>query len=74
MHMDIWELKARMMERGAALRKSGEDREWRVNQLLFEDDKVLVADSGEKLSNLVLEVGRVCERKNLKGNVRKSKV
>ena len=36
-----------------------------INQLLFADDTVLVADSEEKLDRLVSEFGRVCERKKL---------
>ena len=31
-----------------------------INQLLFADDKALVADSEEKLCSLVSEFGRVC--------------
>ena len=38
-----------------------------INQLLFADNKALVADSEEKL-------GRLCERRKLRVNVRKSKV
>ena len=45
-----------------------------INQLLFEDDTALVADSEDKLCNLVSEFGRVCERRKLKVNVGQSKV
>ena len=45
-----------------------------VNQLLFADDTALVADSEEKLRRLVSEFGIICERKNLRVNVGKSKV
>ena len=45
-----------------------------INQLLFADDTALVADSKEKLSRLVSEFGRVCERRNLRVNLGKSKV
>ena len=45
-----------------------------INQLLFADDTVLVADSEEKLCRLVSEFGRVCERRKLRVNVGMSKV
>ena len=45
-----------------------------INQLLFPDDRALVADSEEKLCRLVSEFGRVCERRELRVNVGKSKV
>ena len=45
-----------------------------INQLLFEDDTALVADSEEKLCTLVSEFGRVCERRKLRVNIGKSKV
>ena len=45
-----------------------------INQLLFADDRALVADSEEKLCRLVSEFGRVCERRMLGVNVGKSKV
>ena len=32
-----------------------DDREWKINQLLFVDDTALVADSEEKLCQLVEE-------------------
>ena len=44
-----------------------------INQLVFEDDTALVADS-EKLCRLVSEFGRVCERRKLGVNVGKSKI
>ena len=45
-----------------------------LNQLLFADDTVVVADSEEKLCQLVTEFGRVCTRRKLRVNVGKSKV
>ena len=42
--------------------------------MLFADDTVVVADSEEKLCQLVSEFGRVCKRRKLKVNVGKSKV
>uniref|UniRef100_A0A0L8G0B6 VWFD domain-containing protein n=1 Tax=Octopus bimaculoides TaxID=37653 RepID=A0A0L8G0B6_OCTBM len=50
------------------------EEKWQVSQLLFADDKALVADSEEQLRRLVVEFGRVCERRKLKVNVAKSKV
>ena len=47
---------------------------WQLNQLLFADDTVVVADSEEKLCQLVTEFGRVCKRRKLRVNVGKSKV
>ena len=43
-----------------------------INQLLFADDTALVADSEEKLCRLVNELGRVCERRKFRVNVRKN--
>ena len=45
-----------------------------INQLLLADDTALVAESEETLCRLVSEFGRVCERRKLRVNVRKSKV
>ena len=45
-----------------------------INQLLFEDDTALVADSEDKLCRLVSEFCRVCERRKLRVNVGKSKI
>ena len=50
------------------------DNEWELNQLLFADDTVVVADSERKLCQLVTEFGRVCEGRKLRVNVGKSKV
>ena len=47
---------------------------FKINQLLFTDDKALVADLEEKLCRLVSEFGRVCERSKLRVNVCKNKV
>ena len=47
---------------------------FQINQLLFADEKALVADSEEKLCGFVSEFGRVCERSKLRVNVGKSKV
>ena len=53
---------------------NGEYQMWELNNLFFADETVLVADSEEKLCRLVEEFGRVCERRNLRVNVGKSKV
>ncbi len=45
-----------------------------MNQVLFADDKALVADSQERLKQLVEEFGRVSERRKLRLNENKSKV
>ena len=50
------------------------DNEWELNQLLFADDTVVVADSERKLCQLVTEFGRACEGRKLRVNVGKSKV
>ena len=69
----VREVNARMLGRGLSL--VGENgREWRLNQLLFADDTALLADSEEKLRQLVEEFGRVCSRRKLKVNESKSKV
>ena len=49
-----------MLGRGLKL-VDGNENEWELNQLLFEDDTVVVADSERKLCQLVTEFGRVCE-------------
>ena len=36
-----------------------DDREWKINQLLFKDDTALVADSEKKLCQFVEEFGSV---------------
>ena len=43
-------------------------------QVLFADDTALEVDSEDKMQKLVEEFGRVCERRKLKVNVKKSKV
>ena len=60
----VREVNARVFGRGLKLVDTS-DGVWEVNQLLFADDAVLVADSEQKLCQLVTEFGRVCERKKL---------
>ena len=75
LYMDgvVREVNARVLGRGLKL-VDGNENEWELNQLLFADDTVVVADSERKLCQLVTEFGRVCERRKLRVNVDKSKV
>ena len=59
---------------GTTQRRSEEGREWEVNQLLFGDDTVIVADSEKKLHCLVGELEGVSEGKKLNVNAREGKV
>ena len=69
----VREVRARTLGRGVGMvGERGE--ELQVNQLLFADDTVLMADSEEKLRRVVCEFGKVCNRRKLKVNVNKSKV
>ena len=52
----------------------GNDSGWELNQLLFADDTVVVADSKRKLCQLVTEFVKVCERRKLRVNVDKGMV
>ena len=61
-----------MLSRGLKL-VDGNENEWELNQLLFGDDTVVVADSEKKLCQLVTECGRVCKRRKLRVNVGKNK-
>ena len=69
----VREVNARVLGRRLKM-LDGNDNEWELNQLLLADDTVVVADSERKLYQLVTEFGRVCERRKLRVNVRKSKV
>ena len=69
----VWEVNVRVLGKGLKLLSANGGR-FEINQLLFADDTALVADSEEKLSRLVSEFGRVCERRKLRVNVGKSKV
>ena len=68
----VREVNARVLGRGLRL-VDGNDNGWELNQLLFADDTVMVADSERKLCQLVTEFGRVCERRKLRVIVGKSK-
>ena len=54
----------RVVGKGLELQSANSGR-FEINQLLFADDTVLVADSEEKLCRLVSEFGSVCERKKV---------
>ena len=69
----VREVNALVLGRGLKL-IDGNDNEWELNQLLFADDTVVVADSERKLCQLVTAFGRVCEGRKLRVNVGKSKV
>ena len=69
----VREVNARVLGRGLKL-VDGNDNEWELNQLLFADDTVVVADSERKLCHFMTEFGRVCERRKFRVNVGKSKV
>ena len=62
-----------MLGRGLKL-VDGNYNGWDLNQMLFADDTVVVADSERKLCHLVTEFGKVCERRKLGVNMGKSKV
>ena len=66
-------MNVRGLGKGLELLSSNGGR-FEINQLLFADDTALVADSEDKLCRLVSEFGRVCERRELRVNVGKSKV
>ena len=68
----VREVNVRVLRKGMELLSANGGR-FEINQLLFADDTALLADS-EKLYSLVSEFGRVCERRMLRVNVRKSRV
>lgn len=71
----LMESVVRNMEReGKGIRLRNMEGEWDVNVLLFADDAVLVAESGEKLRILVREFEGRCANKRLKVNQEKNKV
>ena len=58
----VREVNPRVLGRGLKL-VGRNDNEWELNQLLFADDTVVVADSERKLCHLVTKFGMVCERR-----------
>ena len=60
------------MNVGVGMRTDGV--EWKLPVLLFADDTVLMSDNEWELNGLVNMFGEVCEKRNLKVNVGKSKV
>ena len=69
----VREVNVRVLWKGLELLSANGGR-FEINQLLFADDTAPVADSEEKLCRLVIEFGRVCERRKLRLNVGKSKI
>ena len=69
----VREVNARVIGRGLMFIDQGGNN-WRVNQLLYADDTVLLGDSKENIQRFLNEFGKVCERRKLKVNVDKSKV
>ena len=69
----VREVNVKVLGKGLELLSANGGR-FEINQLLFADDRALVADSEEKLCGLVSEFGRVCERRKFRVNVGKSKV
>ena len=74
LYMDgvIREMKAGAVNAGVELCTN--DGKWLVNTILFADDTVLIAKSGNELQRLVNLFDSVCRRRKLKVNVSKSKV
>ena len=68
----VLDVNVRVLAKGLELLSANGGR-FEINQLLFADDTVLVADSEEKLCRLVSEFGIVCERRKLRVNVGKNK-
>lgn len=66
------EVSARVMSRGVRLQHN--DHEWEMNNLLYAESPVLIADSEDRLQRLVIDYGVVCWRRKLTGNVSKNKV
>ena len=60
----VRQVNVRVLGKGLELLSANGGR-FEINQLLFADDKALVADSEEKLCRLVSEFGRVCESRKL---------
>ncbi len=51
-----------------------DNAKWKLNNMLFADDTVLLAESEKDLQKLVNEFSNICVRRKLKVNVGKSKV
>ncbi len=68
------EINTQLLGRGLSL-LSEDGREWNMNQLLFANDKALMADSQERLRQLVKKFSRGYERKKkIEVNVSRSMV
>ena len=73
----IREVNARVLGKGLRLRLRLLDQRgnnWKVNQLLYADDTMLLGYSKENIQRLLNEFDNVCERRILKMNVGKSKM
>ncbi len=68
----IREMKAKIVNLGIEM--SIDNAKWKISNMLFADDTVLLAESERDLKKLVNEFSNVCERRKLKVNVGKSKV
>ena len=70
MYMDgfLREVNERVLGKGVEL-VGWEGYVWRVNQLLYADDRVLIGNSREDLQWLLDEFDIVCKRRKLKVNV-----
>ena len=69
----VREVNVRVLGKGLELLSVNGGR-FETHQLLFADERALVADSEEKLCRLVSKFGRECERRKLRVNEGKSKV
>ena len=75
MYMDgvVREVNVRTRERGIKIVEQGGGR-WRVNQLLYADDTVLIGETRVNLQEMLRVFKEVCKRRKFKVNVGKSKV
>ena len=74
MYMDgvVREVNERVLSRRVEF-LGNEGNVWRVNQLLYVDDTILLGTSRENLQQLLNEFDNVCKRRKLKVNVGKIK-
>ena len=61
---------ARLNESQAGIKISGEN----TNNFIYADDTILMADSGEELKSLLMEVKEESEKVSLKLNIQKIKI
>ena len=65
----VRDVNVRVLGKGLKLLNANGGR-FEINQLLFADDTVPVADSEDQFVGMVSEFGRVCERRKLRVNFR----